>query len=269
MTKNNTIIKSYLKKLNESYDKSEIILQIIIQSLIWLFMYVLIMVVISKEDKSLSKKINKITGRYYSINIIESDSPAAFCFGGFTNHIFITKGLMKLMNERELISICLHEVSHITTYDSIQSLILKASSISIALEISSNFAKFLFKNKTINITNAIILTVLLSIIISAIPTLLLGKYHELKSDKYVIQYGYGKDLILALLKIEKWILENKVKDSKIKMFFHKIQHYYDEHPAVKTRVDKLLKNVELYEAMIKNNKSKIKNIIYKTIGENQ
>ena len=269
MIKNNTVIKSYLKKLNEAYDGSEIILQTTIQLFIWLFMYVLIMVSISKTDKSLSEKINKITGKYYNIRIIDSDVPSAFCFGGFTNPIFITKGLMKLMNERELISICLHEVSHITTYDSLQSFVVQYSSISIGQEIALGFVNFLSKNKNTNIISVAILVGLLTILISTIPTLLLGKYHDLKSDKYVIQYGYGKDLISALQKIEKWVLENKVKDSKIKMFFHKIQHYYDVHPTVKTRVDKLLKNIELYEAMIKNNKSKIKNIIYKTIGENQ
>ena len=51
------------------------------------------------------------------------------------------------------------------------------------------------------------------------------------------------------------------------MFFHKIQHFYDVHPPIKKRVDKLLNSVELYESLAKNDKTSIKKIIDKTILE--
>lgn len=259
-------LDNYLNYLNEQLVESLLaILAIVAQQILFLIIFILGTVNISITDKKLSKKIYNITGKKFDVRIFKEEHPAAFCFGGLTNHIFASSGLLQILNERELIAVCLHESSHIISYDSIKKMIIRISSLSVPYLFISNFANYILVKKKVNPNNFLILAVLLTCLMLFVPSLVLGKYNELKSDKYTVQFGYGRDLMSALEKLERWVLKNKIKDSKIKMFFHKIQHWYDEHPPIKKRVDKLLHDVELYESISTNNKMNVKKIIDKTI----
>jgi len=245
--KRNLVLENYLNHLQEQFAEiSGIILMLVLQIFLYLFLMIAASIGSSKTDKKLSKKINQLTGKDYDVRIMKGDAPGAYCFGGFTKHIFISSGLIDIMTEREVIAVCLHEASHITSYDSIKILITRMSSVSILSLLLTKLLTFIYKNNKSNLI--VILPILLGLIMIFLPTLLLGKYNELKSDKSTIKYGYGRDLMSALQKLEEWVLKNQVKDSKIKMFIHKIQHLYDEHPPIQKRVKKLLNNVKLKEA---------------------
>lgn len=264
----NKILDNYLTYLHEQTAEIALFVLIMVaQALLYLLLFIGASVGSSKTDKKLSKKIYEITGKKFDVRIIKGDQPGAFCFGGFTKHIFITSGLISIMNEREVIAVCLHESSHIITYDSIKTLVARMASVSVPALLITNLSEYIYKHKKSSYSNIMLLAILLSLIMIFLPSILIGKYNELKSDKYTVQFGYGRDLMSALEKLEEWVLKNRVKDSKIKMFFHKIQHFYDVHPPIKKRVDKLLNSVELYESLAKNDKTSIKKIIDKTILE--
>ena len=65
-----------------------------------------------KVNKPLSKELNRIlgTGNKWVVQVVPDKTPNAFAAGGV--HVFITSGLLKILNKREQMAVLLHEVYH-------------------------------------------------------------------------------------------------------------------------------------------------------------
>jgi len=210
--------------------------------------------------------LRKITGKKYFVRILENQYPNAFCFGGFGSTIFLTNKLVNILNEKEVIAVCLHEVGHITTYDSLKNLGIRFTSIGAA---GIFYLKLLSKinyslNSKIKQVAIFSTAIIISILIVKSPAILVGKFFEYRADKHASKYGYGKELASALEKIEKWIKEYKYKifgkPSKLEKMFDKINNFIDVHPTFQHRIEKLLEYEKLYEAMADNDIKQIKKI---------
>lgn len=201
-----------------------------------------------KVDKKLTKKINKILKKSkWIVHIVPDKSPNAFAIGG--NHIFITTGLKKMLNEREVEAVLLHEVYHNKglhiykkmAYDYPLFYLMAAAAVYITVGTGGNFIlgfmAFILMSKVAGIPYAISV----------------GRRHESKADEYAIQFGYGRDLANALKKLEKQYLKLMAKKEcgKICQLSEKIGEAIDEHPPIKKRIETILKKADKLKAVLK------------------
>ena len=93
---------------------------------------------------------------------------------------------------------------------------------------------------------------------------------EVKADEYAIKYGYGKDLAVALKKMENWVSKRRSQREGV---FAKAQREIDEaiseHPPTKQRVETLLrKSKELERVVASKNLNKIKDFVVRVFKNN-
>lgn len=262
-----------MEKLNNYLEKIQEEIEIDSKTALYLFEAILaftIMIVLlfanSKRDLHLESILEKITGKKYFVRIVYQTQPNAFCFGGLGRSVFVTHGLITLLTEREIIAVCLHEIGHITNYDTIKNLAVAGASAGTTHLIINAFSRKIAESnftKT-KLISGVILTVLICLVILKAPGLLLGKIHEYRADRYASKYGYGKDLISALQKLEKWIKEYKFKmygpETKFSKILDKISNFLDVHPEFKDRIKALLESEKLYEEIYNKNISALKKL---------
>ena len=201
-----------------------------------------------KVDKKLTTKINKILKESkWVVHIVPDKSPNAFAIGG--NHIFITTGLKKILTEREVEGVLLHEVYHNRdlhiykkmAYDYPLFYLMVAGAAFITVSTGGNFLlgflSFILMTKVAKIPYAIIV----------------GRRHERKADEYAVQFGYGKELVNALKKLEKQYLKLMAKKEcgKICQLSEKIGEAIDEHPPTKKRIEYILKKADKLKQVLK------------------
>jgi len=213
-----------------------------------------------KVDKDLSKRMNEIlnSGDHWIVHNYPDATPNAFALG-MGRHIFITDGLKSILTQREIEAVLLHEIQHNKGKDTykhmafkhsfyylVTTLALTVSSVSYPLAILS----FLILVKATNIA----------------ASRIVGRRAEIKADKFTVQYGYGKDLITSLEKIDKYM--KKIYTSKPCGKFcqleRKISETLDEHPTTKARVEMILKSIEKTKDM---SFPKIKEFVSKALEE--
>jgi len=190
-------------------------------------------------DKKMTNIIrNLVDDKSVSVYVFKQDIVNAFNCG--TPDIYYTDKLVKLLRitEDELVGICLHEYGHYTGRHM----------------------------KTINITNTatgIVIPVLLRELTRQLPavyTFLLGKIlsgmlnsylriiigrpQEYFSDSYAAKKGYGRQLISALSKLDKYVrkvgCKNRTKEECDALIERASK--YDEHPKTKDRIESILKS---------------------------
>lgn len=265
----NTKLDEYLNEISvRDFINPAIILQLV-GLIIMLILTLIAYISISKRNTHLEEIIRKITGKKYHIRIQGGiKEPGAFCFGGFGKTIFLTEGLLEILNEREVISVCLHEISHITSLDSIKSIgvslvslgffgILLKASLEILTNLSASF-------RTKAVCGSICL-IILAYLVKETPNILLGKIQELRSDKNAIKYGYGRDLISTLEKLERWNKNHSKKKSKLGVVVDKINRILSVHPSTKRRIERLFNEIELYEKVYGKDYPGIKKIVSKVL----
>jgi Zn-dependent protease with chaperone function len=223
----------------------------------------------SQDSKLWSYKLWLATGRKKRCDVrildIKDIGPNAMAIFG-SSTIFITKELVDMCSEREIIAICMHEMSHVMTHDNLLGLLAKYGS---ALSIILLFLKVADGEKFRRSSDVFkgIISILSIIAFCLIPTVLLnrtlGRWMENKSDSYSAKMGFGKDLISALKKINKWAdQQNKnYRPNSVEKFLDKISNAIDEHPPLKERVENILKKEELYNAINKKNIKGVKDVI--------
>jgi len=243
-----------------------LILENLAITLTLMFLYIGFLIITTNRKKLFEKKLLKITGKNYIVRELNDDNtPNAFCFGGFGKSIIYTKKLKEILNERELISVFLHEIGHITSYDIIKGML---ADIGVST-IFHYLIKYLFKNLIFSSISTITISSILISHLQKAPTILLGKWMEYKADEYTVKYGYAKDLISSLEKIEKWIVNEKRKvmgtPTKFEKAMDTINQIIDVHPSTENRIKKLFSKNELYQNLISKNMKKVKEIIQKTI----
>jgi Zn-dependent protease with chaperone function len=260
------VIENYLKKLNE-YGSIVFSSALLVRFIMEILFRIAIKVNTRKIETDLSKKVSEITGKKYTVISIKDESPNAFVFTVFKQNIYVTTGLIKLLpNERELISILLHEAGHMINHDVIQGRLSQDGSlwffnaIFIALDI---------KILKLRVPEALFGSMIMAVIIIGFLShwwWKIGRKQETRADVYTVQYGYGKDLINALKKFEKYI-EKELKrlekdDPEIRQRYEEAKQY-DVHPEIKDRIKKLLEEIDLWKAIFSKNLGKIKQIVYK------
>ncbi len=178
----------------------------------------------------------------------------------------MTDGLVKLLNEREIIAVCLHEVSHIINYDMIKT---QASTLGLGGLASLIIAKInnFFKNSKIKNENLeaflFSITATMVFVLATLSKMYLSRRFEYRSDKYTIRFGYGKDLITALEKVtkEKYRKNPEVEKSKLVRIMNKIVELLSTHPTLQKRVENLLEEIKLYESIYDKKVLRVKLII--------
>jgi hypothetical protein len=202
--------------------------------------------------------------------------------------ILFTSKIIKELNEKQLMSVLLHEMGHVYTWPSgLRYLFLfsvkcldKLSKVGggIYLKVSGfSGIPFLFL--------AIIIFLIISLITSKTENLFDHK-DEYKADNFAAQYGYGKHLLNALQILNKQSIDVKKKLSfidKFKIFFNNYFNSGDTHPNFNNRTETILNNIkkeycDRYDdfgksyvikqmAAIETNPSKLKNILSNSKGE--
>jgi len=206
----------------------------------------------NKKYSNILKKI--VPGRNWGVYIIDlgKDQLNAFVFSD--ENIFITTALFKYLNEREIISILLHESAHVEGKHSIYNILARTSLFGV---LSGSITKtYLESDKPKSVKNnlSIIFCVLCIIILFASKPILayLSRRFERTSDSFVVKMGYGKDLASALSKITKFY---KIKpcETKTCKVIRKIEEIFQDHPdifdRIKDALDKALVTSENIEQL--------------------
>ena len=215
-----------------------------------------------KINKILSEKTNKVlkSGNKWIVHIINDKSIAAFSFG-FGRHIFTSVGLIELLNERELMSVLLHEAYHNTKKHTYKELMYKYPLFYIASFVAITTAS------TTGLIFAGVLSLFMILKMSDILfNITFGRRMEYNADSFAATYGYGDDLISSLEKI-KTIVKKKIKNKscgRICKIIQKIDRAIDEHPTMKNRIENVLQqNKEIKNAAQTRSFGKIKDFVLK------
>lgn len=263
----NIILENYLKKLNES-GASMFIMMALIRFLMSTFMRIMLHVKKQKIEKNLSDKVSEITKIRYTVISLEEKEPNAFCFYTFKRTIFITTGLIKLLNnERQVISVLLHEAGHVINHDIFKRHLTQGGPIWFFGGMLSSL-EYMAVKRNINPFQATLIIAVILLVILGKWWLSIGRKAETRADVYTVQFGYSKDLIISLKKLEVYIdkeLKKLEKDNPdIRKQYEKVQEF-DEHPKTRDRIKKLIEEAELYKALANKNIKKVKQIVYKII----
>lgn len=207
----------------------------LIGSLAFLFLAIGPMISALKVDKPLSKRLNEIlnSGNHWIVHTYPEKTPNAFALG-MGRHVFITTGLLELLNQREVEAVMLHEIHHNKNKDTYKSLAYR----------HSFFYLITFLALSINsLTLSLFAFVLMFKITEILRNRMLGRHLEIKADRFSAEHGYGKDLITALEKIDKYIKKLYASKPCGKMceLERKISEMIDEHPPMKKRVEIILR----------------------------
>lgn len=212
-------------------------------------------------DKKLTKKINDfLKSTKWKVILIKEKSPNAFVMG--PRLICVTSGLIKILNEREVMGVMLHEAWHVKDLHVYKQFMYKLPFFYLIT--------FLVIS-TVVVTGIPFLGYLMAFImynIYDIPyQIIMGRRHERAADSYAAKLGYGDELISALNKLEKWY-RSKVKSQpcgKVCQLTNKIGEAIDEHPPIKNRIENILKSKELAKLAMKKSYIKILKFIKKGI----
>lgn len=196
------------------------------------------MVDLSNENSKLTDKLTSIIGdgNVWKVRLIDTNYVNAFTYGG--KNLYITSELFKLLTEREILAVMLHEAGH-SSYNHLWKLqAIRQSgmaSILYAIVVVSSFASgpigviayFTYRFYCMFIVNY------------------WSRVQEFDADDFAIKYGYGKDLSDALKKLGKAhgnqlgsCTSNWCKISR------KMTILTSTHPELKDRIESALKKSE-------------------------
>ena len=190
----------------------------------------------------------------FSAHVVPQKAPNAFTPGG--KHVYMTTGLMKVLNEREVDAVLLHEVYHAIDHHILKRMATEFPLYYIAAPVAVAVATLAPPVSVI--CGLLVFTIMMAIM--KIPfTLLLYRKHEYDADNYAVKAGYGKEMASALTKLEKEYdrLTRGRQCGKICRVVERIERSMDEHPDTRDRIERALKNAELMKAIAKANVSAI------------
>jgi len=222
----------------------------------------------TKIDVTITSKINKIVGKqdHYKIHIFSFNEPNAFTLGG--KNLYYTTGLKKIMTEREILSIMLHEVYHSKALHVLKSMAVQYPLLMICLSLWMTF--FIGTGAALAIAASagvlgVFINILVFNIVISTPTILdnitFGKQYEYNADSYAVKLGYGDALISAFKKIQK--IENKQmkKCTGVCQGISSINHTLDAHPEIQKRIENILKQKELAKLALDRKVSALKDFL--------
>lgn len=211
-----------------------------------------------KVDPKQTKQLNNILkGSKWVVHSYPEKSPNAFAIGG--KHVFITTGLTKILNQKEIDAVLLHEVFH-------------NKDLHIWKQFASDHSFFylvVFVSLSIAFSTGLFYLGAVAFVLSnslyrVLYNRLVGRKHEIKADEFAVKYGYGKELISALDKMEKIVqkMQSKKYCGNLCQVERKISDAIDEHPPFKKRVEMILRKTDELGKVIKSkNFAKIKKFV--------
>lgn len=120
-------------------------------------------------------------------------------------NIFVSDKLLSMLDDKEIIAVLMHEVGHNTVI--IQSILLElqnsflyASLISLGYVSTQAYYDDSYRNTSI----LLCILVILALVLKVCKGKEYEKLHELHSDDFAILMGFGKELISALKKLDKY-----------------------------------------------------------------
>jgi Zn-dependent protease with chaperone function len=201
----------------------------------------------TEYSKTLSDRLNKILNNRYNFKVHVYDSEEkdlnAFCFG-FGKHIFITKSLIDFVTKRELDAILLHEAYHVIKKHGYKKMMIDLPFMYLITSMTTIFS--------LNLLAFGLLILLLKSVKKFTIDLMISRFMEYNADSFAVKYGYGKELISVFKKLKKII--NKIKKNdcgKICQIILKLNTIIDEHPSLKNRIEKILKDENLNKKLLK------------------
>jgi Zn-dependent protease with chaperone function len=239
-------LKNY--NINEKIDWVELNYSIVLFVLQYLWMFLKIfmgkkyLLLYRKKDEKFTNILRNVTKdeelNVYSLNINE---PNAYYNGG--KSFYYTTEIIKILNERELTAVLLHEYGHHKNNDYMKELYLMNlfpvfSIVFIQYMAENNLSRFLLKLVSDKIKSKII---------DKIIRVTILRSQEKRADSYAVKSGYGKELAVALKKIDveiAKILCPNVSYSQCTEMMKKATEY-SEHPDTDTRIHSILKQIGL------------------------
>jgi len=220
-----------------------------------------------KIDPKLSSRINKILGtsNKWTVHVYKTKEPNAFSLG-FGTHIFITTKLIEMLTPKQIDSVLLHEVWHSKAKHIPKQLafmyplyyLIAGAAIGTATATGGNFLL------------AYVVLMILDSSSKGLWNILFSQRHEIHADEYATKLGYGKELVESLKVIENFAKKHTDSSScgKICQLIEKINGVFAEHPAIRKRIELILrKSTELNKALKSGSFGKIKNFVVKAWGK--
>jgi len=230
----------------------------VVSNLIGLFLGVTTITKQFKVDKELSKRINGIlnSGDKWIVHIYPEKGPNAFSLG-FGRHIFVTSALLKLLKERHIDAILLHEVYHSEKKHTPKKLMMQYPLFYIATAVA------LASTLTVTIPfTALLVFWMVNNIGNILYNITMGRRHEVLADDFAVRNGYGKELIESFKLIEDWVSKrvSRTKCGRWCQLMNKIDAAIDEHPSFEQRIKNILEAMDKMKAQTASF-AKIKNTV--------
>jgi len=226
----------------------------------------------SKAEPKLSKKLQVVLGskKQWTVVSVNHRIPNAMTLG--RNFIIVTRGLYKILDDDEIMSVLIHEAGH--NYG--KHVEKNLAAIGTFALIAGQVAGFtLISTYMVLGPLAGTLALLVYFILLNAPlhlyNITYGRKHEYFSDSYAAKYGYGDQIISALTKLDKWVsLEMKKRpcgpECKRQI---EISQKMDEHPVLKDRVENILKTKADLLVKAMSSSKNLKTFLFKEMGINK
>ena len=242
---NRSIIKDQ-QKLDIQTESAEVLIPLLVYpimtTLIILFSYLFGILAFkhsiksAKESKKHSEKLSKIVNKDVKCYVIKDKVPNAFNAGG--SNCYITKPLLKMLNEKETIAVLLHEYGHYQKLHIFKSLGIHISSSILIVTVFNMVAIIL-------IGTPFGLLAVLSMLFGKKVASWYAKTKEFEADEVAVKHGYGKAFMSGLKKLEKWTRSDvckKLNKKECDLYFVELQSKSSTHPPFKDRYEKILES---------------------------
>lgn len=189
----------------------------------------------AKELDEYSKKLSEILKDDIKCYMIVDVEPNAFNAGG--KNCYMTNSLFAMLNDKERTAIFLHEYGHYKAKHIFKLFGFETTVGVLAVATLNTVLSFM------GVNSILFILVYISMIISKLFGNNLSRSFEYDADKFAAEYGYQKELVTGLKKIERWVRDNLCKQLKKDECDQAIEALHDNstHPSFKERFEKILK----------------------------
>ena len=206
---------------------------VLVSILIGILAYKGLMSTNRQELPDLSKAISKIVKEDIKCYLVKDRSPNAFNVGG--TDCYMTNKLYDMLTEKERIAIFLHEYGHYHKGHLIKIQGVKLT-VGTLIVVTLTFTMSFLAGLYLPIFG------LLSSFLGNLVANIYSRIQEHEADSIAAQYGYKKELISALGKLEVYVKKRVckgVKKEKCDTVMERV-HSYGTHPSFKKRYEKIL-----------------------------
>lgn len=171
------------------------------------------------------------------VRALEIKSKTLNAYNRGTPDLYITSALMKILTEKEIIAVLLHEYGHYKHKHSDKSVgmffssnILLAVTAGVILKMSANPA-----------------LIVLAIVLKKTIVAKINRTMEYTADNFAVEYGYGEHLASSFRKVEAWIVKNicKTTDRDKCDIVKKRIYIMSTHPPLEKRARVILNKMDV------------------------